>query len=420
MTATTNKGSFNSALIALLALITGFVSGWLVNEHQENWNEIIYGAELTGKVWLTLLITLAIPLAGAYLYSIVSSMSNGRLAGKIGFHALVFHVLIMILGMGFTLSVGHFITDYITAGLTLLSRTDAPDLATDGTGAVYQLITWTDAIQTSLAPIILPALLVFAVTALIITRFYKRKRDRWLQRVHNLSEKASTAMNGLLLLLPVAALTLSFALTARFGYTLAGMMGQYVLALIGMLVAFTLILYLIAKSFGAVSFGVFARAIFPAQLVAASTRSSLATMPALLASAEQGAGIPPSVSRLVIPFSVSVFRLNRAITSIFSYVFFTALYTIPTDGASTLLFLGLILVLSFGSPGLPSGGKLVTMPVFLALGVPLEMIVLTKAIDVIPDMFKTVLNVTEGMTIASLVTRSNELELVIPPNTTHV
>jgi Na+/H+-dicarboxylate symporter len=56
------------------------------------------------------------------------------------------------------------------------------------------------------------------------------------------------------------------------------------------------------------------------------------------------------------------------------------------------------------------------MPVFLALGVPLEMIVLTKAIDIIPDMFKTVLNVTESMTIASLVARSNEPER---PQPTH-
>lgn len=404
----------------MLALITGFVSGWLVSEHQKNWNDIIFWAELTGKVWLTLLITVAIPLVGAYLFSIVSSMSGGRLAGKIGWHALVFHVLIMLLGMCFTLSVGYAITNYITYGFTLLLHTDGPDLTTDGTGAVHQLIIWTDVVQTSLARIILPALLAFAVTALIITRFYKLKRDRWLERVHNLSERATTAMNGLLLLLPVAALTLSFALTARHGYTLAGIMGQYVLALIGMLMAFTLVLYLIARSFGAVSFGVFARALFPAQLVAASTRSSLATMPALLTSAEQGAGIPPSVSRLVIPFSVSVFRLNRAITSVFSYVFFTALYAIPTDGVSTLLFLGLILILSFGSPGLPSGGKLATMPVFLALGVPLEMIVLTKAIDVIPDMFKTMLNVTEGMTIASLVTRSNKLELVVSSTTTRV
>jgi len=60
---------------------------------------------------------------------------------------------------------------------------------------------------------------------------------------------------------------------------------------------------------------------------------------------------------------------------------------------------------------LTSGSKLATMPVFVALGVPLEMIVFTKAIDVIPDMFKTVLNVIESMTITLLVTQSNERAL---------
>jgi Na+/H+-dicarboxylate symporter len=60
------------------------------------------------------------------------------------------------------------------------------------------------------------------------------------------------------------------------------------------------------------------------------------------------------------------------------------------------------------------GGKLATMPMFLAMGIPLEMLVLLKAIDVIPDIFKTVLNVTEVMTIDSLVTRSNALVLKSP------
>jgi Na+/H+-dicarboxylate symporter len=136
-------------------------------------------------------------------------------------------------------------------------------------------------------------------------------------------------------------------------------------------------------------------------------------MPIVLERAEQEAKFPPEVTGLVIPLSVSVFRLNRSVSSVFSYVFLTTVYNIPTDVPSTVWFLLLIMVLSFGSPGVPSGGKLATMPVFLALGVPLEMIVLTKAIDAIPDVFKTVLNITETMTLTSLVTRSTS---VIPLN----
>jgi Na+/H+-dicarboxylate symporter len=414
MTPAAGTSSIRTALMALLALIAGFASGLFVNLQPENWVEQISWAELAGKVWLTLLIAIAVPLTSAYLFNIVSTMSSGKLAGRIGLHALLFHILIMMLGMGFTLSVSYVITDYITTGFTLLVHGEGP-IDTDLSSA-HNLITWTDAMQTFLARIILPLLMLSAVTAWVLSRYFRSRHEYWRARVLAFSEKTSTAMYRLLLLLPVAAFTLSFSLTAKHGYTLAGVMGQYVAALIGMLIVFILVLYLIALSFGAVPPAVFASALLPAQLVAASTRSSLATMPALLTGAEQGAGIPPHVSRLVIPFSVSVFRINRAITSVFSYVFFTSLYNIPTDVVSTVLFLGLIMALSFGSPGLPSGGKLATMPVFLALGVPLEMIVLTKAIDIIPDMFKTVLNVTESMTIASLVARSNEPER---PQPTH-
>ncbi|MDL5047336.1 cation:dicarboxylase symporter family transporter [Oscillatoria amoena NRMC-F 0135] len=408
--------SYHVGLIAFCALVAGFISGWWVNQSgNEAAIELVPLAEGIGKVWLTLLILLAIPLVGAYLYIIASGFTNSRVAGRIGLQALVFHLLIMALGIGFTLSVGYSITAWITDGFTLLLEQNM--LPRDEHLNSPAWIQGVDLVQTSLARIILPSLILFAVMALVLSRFAPNHNGKWLSMMHRISLRANRLMNQLLLFMPVAALCLAFALTAIHGYTLAGLMGQYVLALIGMLIVFTVLLYAITAVRGSIPIGRFATALIPAQVVAASTRSSLAALPALLESSEHRGGIPAPVARLVIPLSVSVFRLNRAITSIFSYVFFTALYGIPTDFPSTLLFSGLIILLSFGSPGLPSGGKLATMPVFLALGVPIEMVLLTKAIDVVPDVFKTVLNVTEAMTIASLVTRTNQKELFSRPET---
>lgn len=392
-------------LMTCAALVIGFAAGWWVNQTDNGSAAgIIPWAEFLGKVWLTLLIVLAIPLVGSYLFSLVFSMSGGRIAGRIGLHALAFHLIIMVVGIGFTLSIGFAVTTWIIGDFTL-----TPDQLVipygEGTPGLL-LIHWINRAQNFFAKLILPALFLVATLALFVARFSSGRGNSWLFVMNRVSNQTTRLMNMLLVLMPLAALCLSFTLTAEYGSTLVGIMGQYVLALIGMLIVFTAVLYGIAAICGGVSIGRFTKALFPAQVVAASTRSSLATMPSLLQSAEGGAGIPAPVARLVIPLSVSVFRLNRAITSIFSYVFLTALYNITTDVGSILLFAGTIIVLSFGSPGLPSGGKLVTMPIFLAMGVPLEMIVLTKAIDVVPDVFKTVLNVTEAMTLASLVTKS--------------
>jgi len=385
--------------------VLGFGLGlWTYKNQPQSFIELIPACSLIGKLWLSALITLAIPLVGSLLYSIISSLSDGKFAGKIGGHALIFHVLIMVAGVAFTLITSYSLNSLITGGVTLTANDTLTEYIS-GAGKTFQWLSYTDAYQLAVAKLILPSLLVVASLAIVLSRFLAAYHMQMLAYSARVSAVSIRAMNFILGFMPVAACALTFAMAAESGYALAGLMGRYVFALIIMLLALTLFLYGVAAVLGGVPIKKFARMLFPAQVVAASTRSSLATMPVLLERASY-AGLPPAVSGLVIPLAVSVFRLNRSVSSVFSYVFLTAVYAIPTDVSSTLSFLVLIMVLSFGSPGIPSGGKFATMPVFLALGVPLEMIVLTKAIDAIPDIFKTVLNVTEAMTITSLVTRS--------------
>jgi len=394
---------------ALIGLLIGFALG-LWNNQTQSFIKIVSWSELFGKVWLCALITLAVPLVSAYLYHVVSSVAKGRVAGKIGLHALWFHLIIMAVGMAFTLSMSYGFSEVITGGI-VIAKDDIIPTHVELSFEAPALILYVDFAQTFMAKLILPMLIIVVLVGMVLSRFFPAQNLNVLRASTMVSEKSFRAMTVLIFIMPFAAFALSFALASTSGYTLAGVIGRYVLVLIIMLFVFTLVLYVIAAFFGQVPLFRFARALLPAQLVAASTRSSLATMPVLMTQAEMAAGIPVAVTGLVIPFSISVFRLNRAISSIFSYVFLTAIYNIPTDFWSTVLFLLLIMVLSFGSPGVPSGGKLATMPVFLALGVPLEMVILLKAIDAVPDVFKTVLNVTEVMTIASMVTRSNAMEI---------
>lgn len=404
-----NKLSLYLALGALIGLLAGFGLGvWTNRTHSETLWAIVPWTELFGKLWLCTLITLAIPLVGAYFYNVVVTMVRERIAGMLGFHALLFHLFIMVLGIGFTLTLSSALTGYITGGFTMLLNDTSTESVT--TNASY-FITSVDAYQTFVSGLMLPLLIILVLVALVSSRFFHSHNSSVLRYAKRISEQSTRLTKIVMLLMPISAFSLAFAMASRSGYTLVGIMGGYVFALISLLLGFIVVLYILAALFGRVHIGKFIRSLFPAQLVAASTRSSMATMPTLIDSAQRIAGIPPSVTGLVIPFSISIFRLNRAISSTFSYVFLTTLYNIPTDFGTTALFLLMIVLLSFGSPGVPSGGKLATMPVYLAMGVPLEMLILLKAIDVIPDIFKTVLNVTEVMTIASLVTRSNALAL---------
>jgi Na+/H+-dicarboxylate symporter len=75
--------------------------------------------------------------------------------------------------------------------------------------------------------------------------------------------------------------------------------------------------------------------------------------------------------------------------------------------------LGIMLV-SFGTPGIPSGGLMIRAPFFLSAGIPLEGFLLTMAADTVTDIFKTTVNVTADMTVACMVSRFDSDTTVSP------
>jgi proton glutamate symport protein len=64
--------------------------------------------------------------------------------------------------------------------------------------------------------------------------------------------------------------------------------------------------------------------------------------------------------------------------------------------------------MSFSVPGIPSGSLFIIAPLFPTVGLPVEGVGILIALDAVPDIFKTTLNVTGHMTVASVLGRSPE------------
>jgi Na+/H+-dicarboxylate symporter len=165
------------------------------------------------------------------------------------------------------------------------------------------------------------------------------------------------------------------------------------------------LLYLQVALWGRMPLGEFARACASVQAVAISTRSSLASLPALLESART-LKLPAQIAGVTIPLGVSVFKYGSPIARITGTLFIAKLYGIELGAVELTALAAALLVLPFYSPGIPSGGLLVMTPVYLALNLPMEGIGLLIALDAIPDMFLTVANVTAILTSVALLSRS--------------
>jgi len=82
----------------------------------------------------------------------------------------------------------------------------------------------------------------------------------------------------------------------------------------------------------------FAQAVFPAQAVAFSSSSSLASLPELIDGSERKLRLPPSVTDVVLPLAVSIFKVTTPALWLVAAIFLgvplapTQLLVIPLTG----------------------------------------------------------------------------------------
>lgn len=140
----------------------------------------------------------------------------------------------------------------------------------------------------------------------------------------------------------------------------------------------------------------------PVQAIGFSTRSSLAALPATYAAAAI-LEVPERVTGIVLPIAVTLFKYASPLARTAGTYFVASLYGIDLSLFELFIIALVIGLLSFYSPGIPSGGLLIMAPVYISLGLPVEGIGLLIAIDLIVDMFLTMANVTANVASSALI-----------------
>ena len=149
----------------------------------------------------------------------------------------------------------------------------------------------------------------------------------------------------------------------------------------------------------------FARGALPGQIVAMTTRSSMAALPAMLTSAEQTLGLPLTVTSFALPLATSVFRLNSAVSWVVVALFSAKLYGVVLSASQVAALAVSSVLMSFSVPGIPSASLFVIAPFLTSVGIPAEAIGVLIAIDLLPDVFKTLANATGQLAAVVLLSR---------------
>jgi Na+/H+-dicarboxylate symporter len=368
-----------------------------------------------GDLWINAIRMTIVPLVIALLFVSVAARETrdglGRLTATTGatFVALLLFACVVAL-----LIVPPLINDMKLSPEAATALRSTAQVGADSTVMRASHLPGFSAWVTSLVPpnvikaaadgALLPLIVFTFAFALAARRIDARLRASLVEFFTALAGATTTIVDWIIFVAPIGVFALVTAAASRAGTAVASATAYYIVAICAAHVLLALLTYPIASILGRVPLGWFTRAVLPAQAVALSSSSSLASLPALV-EGSRALGQPVEVSGFALPLAVSTFKLVTPITWLMSVLFLAKLYGVPlATGASITIVLSAV-ALSFATPGVPQGAQLVLAPILVTYGIPPAGIALLIAADTIPDLFATMANVTGDFVAGTVIAR---------------
>ena len=206
--------------------------------------------------------------------------------------------------------------------------------------------------------------------------------------------------------LPLGIVAFSAQLSAQVSAgVVADSIGRYVLVVLGgNVIQFFIVLPLFLLARGLNPVHVLGR-MMPAVLMALFTKSSAATLPVTMDTAENRLGIHKNVARFVLPICTTI-NMNGCA----AFILVTSLFVMQQGGTpltiGTILLWILISVISaVGNAGVPMGCYFLTLSLMSGIGAPIAVLGIILPIYTIIDMVETAENVWSDSCVAALVDR---------------
>ncbi len=370
---------------------------------------------VAGTLWLRALQMTIIPLVASLLVLGIAQMIGAAKVGSaaLKFLALVFGVLIaggVFAALAMPLVLGAVPIPEAAAGF--LAEVPEGEQQVPGALDFLASLVAPNMIAAAAETAMLPLTIFFALFAVAIAKLPDDQSERLLNFFHALANAMLMIIGWVLWLAPIGVLALAFGVGLRSGGGAFAALAHYILVVSAM-GGFVLVLaYAVAWLLGGIGPVRFAGALIPAQAVAISTQSSLASLPAMLDSATR-LGLRQRTSEFVLPLAVAIFRSTSVAMNLAVALYVAALAGIEVSWPLLVVGIAVAVIISIGSVSLPGSISFVVSigPIALAMGVPIEPLALLVAVEMLPDIMRTLANVTMNVAVTSAVDRSGaELE----------
>ena len=395
------QGNAKNFLLWLGALVLGAVLGWVGPA------PLISFFDFIAAVFTRLFQFIAVPTIALAVITTLSKLGAQKETRRIFAHALGYTLLTTFsaAAVGLLLYIwiapGNLPAEAIGAGAS------AVPLEKVGSLSYYDHLLQVipnNVLQPFIAGNVLSVLFIAAAVGLGLA-FMPRTENRavLLSGLEGLQELLFTLIRGLLQVLPFGILAFAAQLSAQIeAGVIVGALGKYVAVVMGgNLIQFFIVLPLFLALRGLNPLQVL-RKMLPAVAVALFTKSSAATLPVTLASAEENLKVNPRVSRFVLPICTTI-NMNGCA----AFILVTSLFVMQNAGFELTLptmvaWLFVAVLAAVGNAGVPMGCYFLTLSLMSSLGAPLGLMGIILPIYAVIDMIETAENVWSDSAVCAM------------------
>jgi Na+/H+-dicarboxylate symporter len=382
-------------------------------------------ANVVGELWISALQMVALPLALVLTLAATAGATRDS-AEALGARAIIVFVVALTIAAFFAvfaMRVGLLTIDVPAGAVASLPTLPLAAGATASSGAAgaswWLAIIPRNIFAAAARGDIFPLLVCAIVFGIAVAKLPTDQRVPMTRVFSATSNAMMIVVRWLLAATPLGVFALTFLVASRTGTSWASALGVYLVLRIGITLLCVALLYPISMLLGRTTARAFARAVFPAQVVAVSTRSSLAALPALVDGGSAHIGLSAAATSFVLPLSVSLFRIGTVMANPIKLLFLAHVYGVALRPDTIAMFVMTEVAFSLSAAGIPNSGAAGSgfrmLPVFMAAGIPAEGVVMLDAVETIPDIFETLANVTGQMSVATILTRRSPRWEVVQP-----
>ena len=370
--------------------------------------EVLNGMmNFVATVYTRLFQLLAVPTIALAVITTLSSLGNQADTGKIFRHAIVYTLLTTIAAA----AVGLVLYNIVAPG-------NLPtDMVQSGTSELPQNLEQTSYYDHILGVIpnniikpfaegnVLSILLLAAAAGIALAKMPQSdKKDVVVKGLLGLQDLLFMLIRGLIWALPLGIVAFAAQLSAQFSAGIVmDSLGKYVAIILGgNVIQFFIVLplFLLARGINPVRT---LSKMMPAVLMALFTKSSAATLPVTMNTAETRMGVSNKVSRFVLPICTTI-NMNGCA----AFILVTSLFLMQNGGiqlslSTMILWLFISVLSAVGNAGVPMGCYFLTLSLMSGMNAPIGIMGIILPIYTIIDMIETAENVWSDSCVCAMV-----------------